>query len=920
MSTLFQFVLLGMATGAVYAMTAQGLVLVYRSSGVVNFAQGAFGAVGAFLYYEGRADGHPIIAVWIVALAVPAAIGAAVQLGVLSRLRHASALVRLVATLGVLFLIVAVANRIWAPEPRFVISPLPNTPRRPFGMSFALGEDRLWLIVIAFLITAGLSFAYRCSRFGQVTEAVAENPIAASGLGFSPNLIAGANWAIAGALAALAGIFIAPILLLQTTVLAFVVLRALAAALVGRFTSFWWTFVGALTIGVVESVLARYVAHEGVAKPITSDDGHLFGQFSAQAVSRSAAFLIIVVVLVVGGRALPLRNEIFDRLPAIGTGRINPPLLLAAVVSVGTVIMLVPQSWGTPLIVTLATGVILLSIVVVTGYLGQLSLAQLALAGFGAWVAGRLVDAAGWSFALALVAGIVLTVPVGVLVAIPALRTRGINLAVLTFGLSVVIFELVLANPRLTGGFEGTVVGRTKLFGINIDAFEHPERYGLLVLGVYVAFALMLANIRRGRAGRHLIAVRGNERAAASLGVNVYGAKVFAFGLGAAIAAAGGVLLAFHQQTIAYPRFGSAQSVELVVYSVIGGIGFLVGPVVGGTLAAGGVGLRINDALGFEGSSLEILSGVILLVTLLANPDGIAGATTHRLRRLLRRRSRGRSRARMPRSDARVELGSPVRADPHSLVVENLSVRYGGVVAVDDVSLRVAPGTIVGLIGPNGAGKTSFIDAVTGFTPSSGRVLLGDVPIDEWSPMRRARAGLARSFQSLELFEDLTVEENILVGCEQRSSWLYLRDLLRPGRTALPHSALAAVRQFDLYDDLHRAPGELSYGRRRLVAIARALASHPSVLLLDEPAAGLSEHETEELGVLIRSLALEWGVAILMVEHDMSLVMDVSDNVVVLDFGHKLAEGTPAEVTSDRQVISAYLGESGADDIRVVIS
>jgi sulfate-transporting ATPase len=241
-------------------------------------------------------------------------------------------------------------------------------------------------------------------------------------------------------------------------------------------------------------------------------------------------------------------------------------------------------------------------------------------------------------------------------------------------------------------------------------------------------------------------------------------------------------------------------------------------------------------------------------------------------------------------------------------------VRFGGVVAVDGVSLDVNPGEVVGLIGPNGAGKTTLIDVVTGFTrPQEGHVELDEATIDGWSARRRARAGVARSFQSLELFEDMTVRDNMRTASDRRDPLAYLTDLVWPGDPPLHSTAIAALREFGLEEDLDRRPGEQPYGRRRLVGIARAVATQPSVLLLDEPAAGLDERETAELGDLVRRLAKEWGLGVLLVEHDVSLVMSVCDRIVALDFGRVIAEGTPAEVGSHEAVIAAYLGEPDDD-------
>ncbi len=244
------------------------------------------------------------------------------------------------------------------------------------------------------------------------------------------------------------------------------------------------------------------------------------------------------------------------------------------------------------------------------------------------------------------------------------------------------------------------------------------------------------------------------------------------------------------------------------------------------------------------------------------------------------------------------------------LEVDGVTVRYGAVVAVEDVSLRVEPGKIVGLIGPNGAGKTTFIDAVTGFTPpSAGTIRLDGVDVGRWAAARRARAGMSRSFQSLELFGDATVLDNLRAASDPRDALSYVRDLVYPVQPELPGEVVAAIKEFSLEDDLDRHVDDLSYGQRRLLAVVRAVATQPSILLLDEPAAGLGDVESGELAHLVRRLADDWGMGILLVEHDMSFVMSVCDEIVVLDFGKQISQGTPEQVRNDPAVVAAYLGD-----------
>jgi ABC-type branched-subunit amino acid transport system ATPase component len=334
-------------------------------------------------------------------------------------------------------------------------------------------------------------------------------------------------------------------------------------------------------------------------------------------------------------------------------------------------------------------------------------------------------------------------------------------------------------------------------------------------------------------------------------------------------------------------------------------------------MATAGFNQEVLEATwGDVGRWIQLISGIAILLTVLGYQDGVAAEWVKIFRFLKKARKWGQSYF-IELADVSAPTSGDTQAErvpARVLTVEHLTVRYGAVTAVDDVSFRLTPGTITGLIGPNGAGKTSLIDALSGFTTAQGRVVLDATDLSNESATKRARAGLARSFQSLELFEDATVFENLSVAADPQDVGSYLRDLVWPVTPKFAPEVVRAILEFRLDEDLHRDVKDLSYGKRRLLAIARAVAMHPSVILLDEPAAGLSSAESAELARVVRRLADDWGMAVLVVEHDMNFVMGVCDEVIVLDFGRLIASGTPDVVRSNPEVIAAYLGTELDED------
>jgi sulfate-transporting ATPase len=918
-TTAIQFAVLGLGICAVYTLLVQGLIVIYSGSGVVNFAHGAMAMVSAYMFWQlRRQDGWAFAPAFLTCVGMMAVIGALWYLLVMRPLRHASTMSAVVATLGLLIVMQGVTALEWGTNAHILLTELPNHVYTVRGVY--IPEDRLWLVGIAIALTAALWAAYRFTRSGLAIRGAAENQRGVAALGWSADTMGALTWAVGSALAGAAGVLIGPLVGLSIDQMPLLVVPVLAAGLVGGFTSFWGAFAGAFFIGISQSEALNYIDVQGI--------------------TWALPFAIIVVLLVVRGKGLPVRGYVSERLPAVGNGVAHWKAIVPLVVTAGVLIYTVfPASLLDATTVSMSWAVLMLSVVVLLGYTAQLSFEQMAMAGIATLIAARLIHWSGVPFGVAAIVAVLAAAPIGAAFALPALRTRGVNLAVVTLGLGAVVAEMILQNPTFVITASGIDVGTPHLFGISLDGITHPERYALFTLIVMVVCALAVANVRRGKSGSALIAVRTNERAAAALGISVLQTKLFAFIVGAALASIGGILFSFRASPVAVDQvFTPFQSILVVSYAVIGGVGFAIGPMLGMVLTVGGIGGWIVNELwpGSRAGSfwLTIAGGAAVVLILLQDPDGLVQMNIKaakaaegqnklallRLEVLLLRSWAMLRRAawmpvflqpkppRPPEALPEVERGT-MSVRPSTLEVKGLTVRYGGVTAAQDISFTIRPGEILGLIGPNGAGKTTVIDAVTGFTRAAeGSIALDGEPIDGWPAHKRARAGISRSFQGLELFESSTVRDNLRVASDPREFHEYWKDIVHPGHRPLSQAAIAAVQEFELRNELDVVVTDLPYGHRRLTALVRAIAIRPSILLLDEPAAGLSGPELSELAAIIRRLASEWGLGFLVVEHEMAFVMDVCDRIVVLDFGRTIAEGTPAEVRANPLVIDAYLG------------
>ena len=891
-----------------FALMAQGLILIYRATGVLNFAHGAIGVAGTYLYYE-----LSVVRSWPTGMAVvcgvlfSAAIGLIVHLVIMRRLRAASPLVRVVATLAVMAVLTATFQLRYGASVVGVPSILPNGVWQLSGGNppFLLAQDRVILAAIAIAVTGVLMTIQHRTLHGLATSAVADNEQAAAALGWSPRFIGAVNWAVGSALAAVAGIFIVPIAGLRVLTLTTLLLSGIAAALVARFASFSVALVAGLGIGVAQSLLARY------ASDVTG-------------LSTSLPFLVVIAVMVIRGRALPLRSYATDKLPSIGSGKLRlGPIIAVSAVAIFWILSSDDRATSRAIATTAIVVILLLSFTVITGYAGQLSLAQFAFAGIGAFIAGRLQAAAGVPLTLAFVIGVLGAAVIGALIAVPAVRTRGVNLAIITLGLGEAVVAIVFNDASMSGGGGGTAVGVPTLFGWPIGGREHLDRYAIVAVFWVVVVALVVAWLRQSALGRNLIAIRTNERAAAAMGIDVVQGKVVAFAIASGIAGLAGILLGYQNANIVYAnQFGSDVSIEMLTLAVIGGIGYIGGALIGSLLAPAGIIDKVVSGFFDDiGSYLPIIAGFVVLLNLMEMPNGIFPTMCQmsvRIASRLRRIGRGDEADSCMHPRPVGEEGHRAsgrgareaeRVPQMEVRLHDVVVRFGGLTAVDEVSFEVRTGRVLGLIGSNGAGKSTVIDAVTGFTKTDrGRVFLGNEDATGHKPHWWARAGVSRSFQSLELFEDLTVAENLRAAADERSPAAFMPWFGRRRTRESDDLIAEAVRGLELEEELHHPVSDLSHGTRRLVAIARAMATGPSLLLLDEPAAGLSDAESGELARMVRQLVDERGVGVLLVEHDMHFIGSLCDEIVVLEHGAVIARGTPTEVMSDPAVIASYLG------------
>ncbi len=906
-----QIVFDGLVQGLALSVITVGVVLVYRATRIINFAVGNMGVVGAAVLSLLVVEYHvPFWVALVVALVTGLAFGAVVDATIIRRLRKSPRVVVLVATIGVAQVAEAIAFKIPAPTDIGIHYPSAFTGSWTVAGVTIRGSDLSILIIVPVTLVALTWFLDR-TTLGKTVKACATNPQLARLSAISPKVVSTMVWALAAGLSTLSIVLIAgqsgsagDVTTLGDQTLSL----ALVAAVIGGMTSFRRAIIASVAIGVAQSLLNfNYIDSPGLINLL---------------------LLITVLVAVLFNRERGGENEVFAFTP-----RARPiPARLASyrwarnvnksgIILLGVIAVLLPIVFTTPstqqtFTEVLAFSICATSLTVLTGWLGQLSLGQMAFAGLGALFAARLVEV-GVPFWVAIVVTTVASAMLATVLGIGSLRVRGLYLAVVTFTFALAAQQYFFSLSALSGqSSDGSdlpfPVGH--LFSLS---FPGQRTYYYVVLVILAVVLLVASRFRDSGVGRAIMAVRDNENAAAAYTVRPAWEKIRAFAIAGALAGLGGALLSGAYANVAFSGPGSPfivdGSLALVAMVVIGGMGSVTAAVIGATWVIGIPALAPNNqVLGLLSSSLG------LLVILLYFPRGLNQISYDVRDAFLAWADR-----RFGKAIAPTEVRQPAAAlrpaseqshdGPPALTVADLRVAFGGITAVNHASLAVGSGEIVGLIGTNGAGKSTLMNAIGGFVAASGSVRLGDQEIGDKAPAYRAALGLGRTFQSATLFPELTVNETLLVALEAKNGTRALSTAL-----ALPATKRRSRRDRSAVADLVDLLGlaeyrdhyilDLSTGTRRVVELAGLLALNAKVLCLDEPTAGLAQRETEAFGPLIVTVQRELGASVLLIEHDMPLIMGISDRVYCFEAGTVIAEGSPVEVRDNPRVIASYLG------------
>jgi ABC-type branched-subunit amino acid transport system ATPase component/branched-subunit amino acid ABC-type transport system permease component len=907
------FVVIGLSVGSVYGLAATGLVLTYKTSGIFNFAYGALASVSVFIFYELHdVQGWP----WPVAGALCVFVVGPVMgylLELLARqLAEADRTLQIGAMVGLIVFIVSITGILFENTSGIFPSFLPTSTVRLLDVNV---EWEQIIVAIVGLAATGALYAFlHLTRRGVALRAVVDDADLLSVTGTSSVGVRRLAWMIGSSFAALAGLLIAPNLQLSATALTLLVVQAFCAAAIGYFSNLPLTYLGGLLTGVAGAVATKYVVNVP----------WLIGFPS------SLPFVVLFIVLLVTPRSrLMVRSFVVPRRIPPSWHAPTRARLLSGVVFLA-VLCAVPWLVGTNL-ASYTSALILVILLLSLGLLLRtarlVSLCQYGFAAIGAAAMAHFTGAGiPWLLALALAALVV--VPVGALIAIPAIRLSGVFLALATLGFGILLEQMVYTQSWMFGpSSNGLPTARPD---ISIGGFQLSSDEGMyfVVLAFAVVVAVAIAVLTQTRLGKLLRAMGDSPVALDTYGVNVNVIRVLVFCISAFIAGIAGALTA-SVDTYAigdnFPSFSSLTVVTIVFVVVVGDPWYAF-------IAAAGVTLIPVYLTGGNVTSvifaLSAVGAVLVPVFRHKLPPPMPRAIQALADRISGRPSR-RAGGPLAAAPAPALAGAPsavpVPGVPHaprpalstSLAVENLVIRYGGALAVDNVSLAVRAGTITGLVGPNGAGKTSIFNACSGLIrPTGGRITLHETDITRASPSQRARLGLGRTFQRVQLFESLDVQTNIRLA---RESALAGSNPLRQvaGRRGdareIDGATAAAIELTGIGSYVDSSVEQLTTGQRRLVELARVLAGPFDTVLLDEPSSGLDQAETVRFGEILSRVVAERGLGILLVEHDMALVQQTCAQVYVLDFGCLIFEGSAQQMLTAQAVRAAYLGVPAAE-------
>jgi branched-chain amino acid transport system permease protein len=637
MQQVLLFILLGLGSGALIACIALAVVLTYRGAGIINLASGAMAMLSGYAFWSltsGQYGGVEFATApaLVLTLVITLIIGALVQFVAFRPLRNAAPLAKLVSSLGVLLAAQASMVLAFGTTQKPQKSVLPSSTVHVFGTTVPV--DRFILAGIVVAMALGLAALYRFTRFGLATRAASEDEASALLAGLSANGLSLVNTLLATVVAGTLGVLAASVTQLDAISLPLLVVPALAAALLARLTSFAIACAAGLGIGIINSL----VDYASTKTWFPTDHG-----VPLPGVKELIAFLLIVVAMFLRGAALPARGELVERrLPAVPRPeRLAAPAIgLSLVCAVALVVL--PFDFRQALINSLIGTIMALSLVVVTGFVGQISVVQLSLAGVAGFTVSHMAVDAGIGFPLAPLAGTAAAVVLGELTAVSALRVRGVSLAVVTLGAAVAISEFGFVNSTWGGGDTGSPVPEPHLLGLDVgphapfrglDGGLPSPVFGWVVLAVTVGLCLLVAAIRRSGIGMQMLAVRSNERAAAAAGTDVRAVKLTAFAISAFIAGVAGALYSYNFGSVSDARFDALTALSLIAFAYAGGVTLISGALFAGLISTEALLPHAFDKwLGVSGNWFLLFGGVILVFTLIQHPEGVAGALNKRLR------------------------------------------------------------------------------------------------------------------------------------------------------------------------------------------------------------------------------------------------------------------------------------------------